>query len=314
MMGFALKRIATNLVVLLLVSILAFYLMALVPGDPAAALAGVGASAAEIEAIRDQLGLDRPLPERITSWLIRLLHGDLGDSITLGQPVLDIIGQRLPATLSLSLMAMTWTIIFGVGGGIVAAKYSGTWIDRSIMTTAVLGVSMPNFWLGFLLIMIFGVGLLWFPTGGYVTLSDSPSQWFRHLLLPSIALSFLQIALLARMTRGALLDVLGQDYIHMAKARGLTKSQIFFKYALLNAAIPIVTVIGNTLSLMLSGAVIVESVFSIPGIGELMASSILSRDYPIIQGALIVTAAMFVTINLLMDLAYAWLNPKVRYE
>ena len=280
MMGFALKRIATNLVVLLLVSILAFYLMALVPGDPAAALAGVGASAAEIEAIRDQLGLDRPLPERITSWLIRLLHGDLGDSITLGQPVLDIIGQRLPATLSLSLMAMTWTIIFGVGGGIVAAKYSGTWIDRSIMTTAVLGVSMPNFWLGFLLIMIFGVGLLWFPTGGYVTLSDSPSQWFRHLLLPSIALSFLQIALLARMTRGALLDVLGQDYIHMAKARGLTKSQIFFKYALLNAAIPIVTVIGNTLSLMLSGAVIVESVFSIPGIGELMASSILSRDYP----------------------------------
>jgi peptide/nickel transport system permease protein len=313
MIRFFVRRFASSLVVLVIVSIAAFCLMALIPGDPAAVMAGVGASQDQIAAIHSQLGLDRPFPERLTSWLLGLAHGDFGQSITFGQPVLQILGQRLPVTLGLSALSLFWTILFGVGSGAIAAFNSRTPIDRLITILAVAGVSMPNFWLGFLLIMIFAVDLMWLPTGGYVPFLQHPLQCLRYLLLPSISLSLLQIALLSRITRGALLDVLRQDYVRMAKARGLSRTRIFFRYALLNAAIPIATVIGNILSLMLSGAVIVETVFSVPGIGRLMATSVLARDFPVIQGALIVTATMLIIVNLMMDMIYAWLNPKIRY-
>jgi peptide/nickel transport system permease protein len=313
MMQFFARRFAISIAVLAIVSIAAFCLMALVPGDPAAVMAGVGASQDQIAAIHNQLGLDRPFLERLMSWLFGLMHGDLGQSITFGQPVLQILEQRLPVTFGLSVLSLFWTILFGVGSGAIAAFNSRTPIDRFITFLAVAGVSMPNFWLGFMLIMIFAVDLMWLPTGGYVPFLEHPLQCLRYLLLPSISLSLLQIALLSRITRGALLDVLRQDYVRMAKARGLSRTRIYLRYALLNAAIPIATVIGNILSLMLSGAVIVETVFSVPGIGRLMATSVLARDYPVIQGALIVTATLLIFLNLIMDMIYAWLNPKIRY-
>ena len=311
--GFILRRLASGLVVLAIVSMGAFFLMALIPGDPAAVMAGPGASADQIGAIRSQLGLDQPLLARLWLWLTGLAHGDLGRSITFGQPVLQLLAQRLPVTFGLSALAMVWTLLFGIGSGAIAALKRGTAVDHTIMTAATIGVSIPNFWLGFLLVMVFSVDLMWLPTGGYVRFGEDPWQWFRYMLLPSVSLALLQIALLSRITRGALLDVLQQDYVRMARARGLSPARIFFRYALLNAAVPIVTVIGAILSLMLSGAVVVETVFSIPGIGRLMATSILSRDYPVIQGALIVTASLLILVNLLMDLAYAWLNPRIRY-
>ncbi len=314
MIGFIIKRILSSILVLIIVSILAFFIMALIPGDPAAVMAGIGASGDEIAAIREQLGLNQPLPVRLVTWLGGVVQGDLGQSMTLGRPVLQAIGERLPATLSLAGIAFLWTLVLGIGSGIVAAFKHNTWIDRTIMTFTVLGVSLPSFWLGLMLIVVFGVNLNWLPTGGYVPISEDPWGWIRSLVLPSFALSLLQIGLLGRITRGALLEVLRQDYIRTAKAKGLSPARIYIKHAFLNATIPIATVLGIILSLMLSGAVIIETVFSIPGIGRLMATTITSRDYPVIQGTLIVTAAIFVTINLLIDLLYVWLDPRIRYS
>jgi peptide/nickel transport system permease protein len=314
MVQFILRRILTSLVVLALVCVIAFSVMALIPGDPAAVLAGVGAPADQIEAIREQFGLTSPFPIRLGRWIAGVMTGDLGQSITLGQSVLTAVASRLPATFSLAFLALVWTFILGIGAGFIGALRRNSILDHLVMAIAVLGVSIPSFWLGLMLIVLFGVILEWLPTGGYVSLVENPIAWFRSLLLPSIALALLQIGLLARITRGALLEVLRQDYIRTAHAKGLPLLVVYGKHALMNAAVPIATVTGTIFSLMLSGAVVIETVFSIPGIGSLMANAVVTRDYPVIQGALIITATMFITINLTIDLLYAWLDPRIRYE
>jgi len=312
MRRFVLRRTLASLVVILLVCLIAFCVMLLVPGDPAAVMAGVGASPDQIETLRRQLGLDRPLPVQVWTWLANLARGDLGWSITLGRPVTTAVAERLPATFSLAGLAFAWTLLLGIGTGLLSALRPGSWIDRVTMAIAVLGVSLPSFWLGLMMIVLFGVQLDWFPVGGYVPFVQSPVDWLRSLVLPSIALALLQIGLLARITRGAVLEVKRQDFVRTARAKGVPPGPLVVKHVLLNAAIPIATTVGTIFSLLLSGAVVVETVFSIPGIGRLMASAILTRDYPVIQGALIVTAAMFVVINLVVDLAYGWLDPRIR--
>ena len=312
MRRFVLRRTLASLVVILLVSVIAFCIMLLIPGDPAAVMAGVGASPDQIETLRRQLGLDRPLPVQVWTWLANLARGDLGWSITLGRPVTAAVAERLPVTLSLAGLAFVWTLLFGLGAGVLSALRPGSWIDRAAMALAVFGVSLPSFWLALMMIVLFGVKLEWFPVGGYVPFSQVPIDWLRSLVLPSIALALLQIGLLARITRGAMLEVTRQDFVRTARAKGVPPGPLIVKHVLLNAAVPIATIVGTIFSLLLSGAVVIETVFSIPGIGRLMANAVTTRDYPVIQGALIVTAAMFVVINLIVDLAYGWLDPRIR--
>jgi peptide/nickel transport system permease protein len=314
MVQFIGQRVLTSLVVLALVCVIAFSIMQLIPGDPAAVMAGVGASPDQIEAIRQQFGLDNPFWVRLGRWIAGVLTGDLGESITLGRPVLVAVGERLPATFSLSGLAFVWTLIFGIGAGILGALRRNTLVDHIVMGIAVLGVSVPSFWLGLMLIVLFGVILDWLPSGGYVNLTESPAGWLRSLFLPSVALALLQIGLLARITRGVLLEVLRQDYVRTARAKGLPPWIVYGKHALMNTMVPVATVVGTILSLMLSGTVVIETVFSIPGIGSLMANAVVTRDYPVIQGALIVTALIFISINLAIDLLYGWLDPRIRQD
>jgi peptide/nickel transport system permease protein len=313
MWRYALMRIASAIPVILLVTLISFGLMLLIPGDPALVIAGPSATAAEIEAVRAQLGLDRPVLQRMVAWYAGLLQGDLGRSLLLGRSVGQAIWERVPVSLSLALLALAMTIVLGVLAGTIAAVRQNTWVDQAAMTFAMLGVSLPNFWLALLFIFFFAVHLGWFPTGGYVPLSEDPVGWLRSLILPAVSLALMQIGLLARITRSSMLEVLKQDYIRTARAKGLPFHAVVGRHALRNVLIPLVTVIGITVSLMISGTVVIETVYSLPGIGRLIVSAILQRDYPVIQGGLLLTAILLVVINLVVDLLYAWLDPRIRY-
>jgi peptide/nickel transport system permease protein len=286
----------------------------MVPGDPAVVMAGVGASADQVQRIREQFGLDAPFLVRLGRWYAGLLRGDLGQSILLGRSVAQAIAERLPATLALAAFAFGLTAVLGVVLGTIAAVRQHTWVDQAVMTIAVVGVSLPGFWLGLILIILFSVMLDWLPAGGYVPFAQSPSAWLRALVLPGASLALLQIGLLARITRSTVAETLRQDYVRTARAKGLPAWGVVGRHALGNATIPIMTVLGISVSLLLSGSVVVETVFSIPGLGRLMATAILARDYPVIQGGLLITALMFVGINLFVDLLYAWLDPRIRYD
>jgi peptide/nickel transport system permease protein len=288
--------------------------MHMVPGDPAVVMAGVGASADQVQRIREQFGLDAPFLVRLGRWYAGLLRGDLGQSILLGRSVAQAIAERLPATLALAAFAFGLTAVLGVVLGTIAAVRQHTWVDQAVMTIAVVGVSLPGFWLGLILIILFSVMLDWLPAGGYVPFAQSPSAWLRALVLPGASLALLQIGLLARITRSTVAETLRQDYVRTARAKGLPAWGVVGRHALGNATIPIMTVLGISVSLLLSGSVVVETVFSIPGLGRLMATAILARDYPVIQGGLLITALMFVGINLFVDLLYAWLDPRIRYD
>ncbi|HVL71581.1 MAG TPA: ABC transporter permease [Beijerinckiaceae bacterium] len=313
MWRYALMRIASAIPVILLVTLISFGLMLLIPGDPALVIAGPSATAAEIESVRVQLGLDRPVLQRMLAWYAGLLQGDLGRSLLLGRSVGQAIWERVPVSLSLALLALAITIVLGVLAGVIAAVRQNTWVDQAAMTFAMLGVSLPNFWLALLFIFFFAVHLGWFPTGGYVPLSEDPLGWLRSLILPAVSLALMQIGLLARITRSSMLEVLRQDYIRTARAKGLPFHAVVGRHALRNVLIPLVTVIGITVSLMISGTVVIETVYSLPGIGRLIVSAILQRDYPVIQGGLLLTAVLLVVINLVVDLLYAWLDPRIRY-
>ena len=313
MWRYALMRIASAIPVILLVTLISFGLMLLIPGDPALVIAGPSATAAEIESVRAQLGLDRPVLQRMLAWYAGLLQGDLGRSLLLGRSVGQAIWERVPVSLSLALLALAITIVLGVLAGVIAAVRQNTWVDQAAMTFAMLGVSLPNFWLALLFIFFFAVHLGWFPTGGYVPLSEDPVGWLRSLILPAVSLALMQIGLLARITRSSMLEVLRQDYIRTARAKGLPFHAVVGRHALRNVLIPLVTVIGITVSLMISGTVVIETVYSLPGIGRLIVSAILQRDYPVIQGGLLLTAVLLVVINLVVDLLYAWLDPRIRY-
>jgi len=308
------RRLGATVLVLFLVTLISFSIMHMVPGDPAVVIAGVGASADQVQRIREQFGLDAPFLVRLGRWYAGLLRGDLGQSILLGRSVAQAIAERLPATLALAAVAFGLTAVLGVVLGTIAAVRQHTWVDQAVMTIAVVGVSLPGFWLGLILIILFSVMLDWLPAGGYVPFAQSPSAWLRALVLPGASLALLQIGLLARITRSTVAETLRQDYVRTARAKGLPAWGVVGRHALGNATIPIMTVLGISVSLLLSGSVVVSTVFSIPGLGRLMAIAILARDYPVIQGGLLITALMFVGINLAVDLLYAWLDPRIRYD
>ena len=309
-----LRRLLSAIPVLFIVSLISFGLMRLIPGDPAAAIAGIAATPAQIEQLRRDLGLDEPLLMQLLHYYQGLLLGDFGKSLLLGKGVLAATMERLPVTIGLSLYALVLTLLIGVTSGIIAALRQNTWVDQVAMMIAMLGISIPNFFLGLLMIIFFAVQLGWLPSGGYVPFSQDPIGWLRSTTMPAISLALLQAGLLARITRSGMLEVLRQDYVRTARAKGLPERQVILKHALANALIPIVTVIGIIISLLLSGAVVTEALFSLPGMGQLLTQAVLSRDYPMVQGGLLLVTTFLVVVNVLVDILYALIDPRVRYE
>jgi peptide/nickel transport system permease protein len=281
--------------VILLVAVLTFFLMHLLPGDPAVIIAGTDAGPDAIARIRTQLGLDRPLLEQLGVWLLNLAHGNFGTSLALNQGVIGAVLERLPVTLSLAAISMAITLPAGIAMGVLAAYRRNTWVDQAVMVTALLGVSLPGFWIAILSVILFSVTLGWVPSGGYVPLTHGFGPWFAALIQPAVVLALFQIGFLARMTRSAMLDVLDQDFIR-------------------NTLIPVVTASGIILSLLIGGSVIIEQVFALPGIGRLIVQAILARDYPLVQGTMLLLGFAFVVINLLLDIVYTLVDPRVRYE
>jgi peptide/nickel transport system permease protein len=312
--GIVLRRLGSAVPILLIVSLITFGMVHMIPGDPAAAIAGLSATPEQIAVVRSELGLDQPLLQQLVHWYVALLHGDLGRSLLMGQPVAQVTFERLPVTLALSAYALVLTLILGLVSGVIAALKQNTIADQLAMMLAMVGISMPNFWLGLLMILFFAVWLGWLPTGGYIAFTDSPWGWFRTSTMPAISLALLQVGLLARITRSTMLEVLRQDYIRTARAKGLPNRQVVVKHALSNALIPITTVVGIIISLLISGSVVTESLFSVPGIGQLLTQAVLNRDYPMVQGGLFIVTAVLVLVNILVDVSYAMLDPRVRYE
>ena len=308
------RRLIQAIPILLIVSLISFCVMQLVPGDPAIVIGGPNATPAELDNIRKNLGLDRPFHVQLGIFYLNLLQGDLGRSLLLGKPVLDAVLERAPITVSISIYSLALTIVFGIAIGVLAALRQNTWIDQVATTFALLGVSLPNFWLGLVMIVVFSVHLGWLPTSGYVEISRDPVGWLRTTTMPATALAMLQIGLLARITRSTMLETLRQDYIRTARAKGLPEWMVVAKHAMANVMIPVVTVIGIILSVLISGSVVIESVFSVPGIGSLLGNAILRRDYPMIQGGLLFVAAALMLLNIVVDLLYAWLDPRVSYD
>ena len=313
MIAYIIRRLLYSIPVLFVVSLISFSLMQLVPGDPAMVIAGTGASPAEVELIREQLGLNEPFHVQLLSWYANLLQGDLGTSLLLGRDVIEVTLERLPVSLSIALYALVLTLIFGIIMGIVAALRQNSWVDQAVMTLALVGVSLPNFWLALILIVIFAVELGWLPTAGYVGFQEDFVGWLSSATLPALSLAMLQMGLLARITRSTMLEVLRQDYIRTARAKGLPEHMVVGKHALKNVMIPVITVIGIIFSVLLSGSVVIETIFTIPGVGSLLGSAILRRDYPVIQGGLLLVATMLLLLNLLIDVLYAYFDPRVRY-
>jgi peptide/nickel transport system permease protein len=307
------KRILATIPVMVVVALFVFSLLFIAPGDPAAVIAGDQATPADVERIRQNLGLDRPFLVQFSDWAWRLLHADLGRSIFTNLPVTTMIAQRVEPTLSLMTITLILSVAVAVPVGVLAAWKVGTWIDRAIMGFAVFGFSVPVFVVGYLLAYFFALQLEWLPVQGYTPIGQGFWPWLQNLILPSIALGCVYIALIARITRATMLEVLQQDYIRTARAKGLAQGPILFLHALKNASVPIVTVIGIGIALLIGGAVVTESVFAIPGLGRLTVDAILRRDYPIIQGVVLLFSFVYVLVNLAIDLLYTLLDPRIRY-
>ena len=311
---YVVRRLLAVIPVMLVVATVAFVLVHLAPGDPASVIAGPYAAPEDIAKLRHQLGLDEPLPVQLVRWYGRLLRGDLGQSIFLRRPVTEAIADRLEPTLLLTAWATLAAVLLGVPAGIVSARYHNSTVDQSLMGLALLGLSIPNFLLGLLMILVFGVWLRWLPVAGYVPLDSGLWPNLRSLLMPSLALGLVQSALIARITRSSMLDVLREQFVLTGRAKGLTERAIVYKHALKNAIIPTLTVIGITFALLIGGAVVIETVFNIPGLGRLIISAVLRRDYPVIQGVVLLIALTYTAVNLLVDLAYLAVDPRVRYQ
>ncbi len=309
---FLIRRLAGAFLVLVLVSLMSFALIWLVPGDPAAAFLDASATPEQVAKLRSALGLDLSLPQQMLGWYGRILSGDLGQSILLNRSVTAALIERLPVTLSLAALALAFAVFFGVAAGIVAAVNHNRWPDQAVMTTALLGLSVPDFWLGLVMVLVFAVSLGWLPSGGFTPFMESPGQWLRGMILPALTLGLVQVGFIARMARASMLDTLSQDYVRTADAKGLAKLHVVLRHALPNAMIPILTVIGIVSGALLGGAVIVEQVFSIPGIGRLIVGAIASRDFPVLQGGLLFLAVVYLAINLVVDILYAVVDPRVR--
>ncbi|HEY6434780.1 MAG TPA: ABC transporter permease [Acetobacteraceae bacterium] len=314
MLRFTIRRLLIFIPVLALVSLMSFAVIWLVPGDPAAVFLDPGATPAQLAQVRHRLGLDAPFYIQVLAWYGRILHGDLGRSILLNRGVAQAILERLPVTLSLTGLALFFATVMGIAAGILAAMRHNTWADQSVMILALLGLSVPDFWLGLMLIFGLAVYLGWFPAGGFVPITTNFSGWWHSMAMPAFTLAAVQIGFIARMTRSAMLEVLNQDFIRTAESKGLPWSFIVARHGLPNALVPILTVIGIVTGGLLGGAVVVEQVFSLPGVGRLIVDAVLSRDFPVIQGALLFVAVIYLLVNLIVDLLYAFADPRVRLE
>jgi peptide/nickel transport system permease protein len=310
---YLLRRLLALLPVMLVVVTIVFFLIHLIPGDPVAVILGPEANAQQIEDARRELGLDRPLPEQLLRYYARLLRGDLGRSYFLDRPVTTALWERAEPTLILMASALLVAVLIGVPSGIVAGAYPGSGWDRVLMTLALLGVCVPGFWLSLNLIYLFSVRLGWLPVAGYASVFSDPVAAFRYMLLPAVSLGFSQSALIARIARSCMIEVLRQDYIRTARAKGLAERSVVYLHAFRNALVPVVTVIGITMAILIGGAVVTEIVFNIPGLGRLIVSAILRRDYPVVQGVVLLTAAVYMLINLVVDMVYAFIDPRIRY-
>ncbi len=313
MLSFVLRRLLSTIPVLLIVSVLIFLMLRLTPGDPAAVLAGDAASTEQIAQIRTGLGLDRSIPEQFFIWFGRTLTGDLGQSYYYKTEVTTLIGQRLEPTVSLALVTILIAVTLAVPLGVIAAWRFGSWFDRALMGFSVMGFSVPVFVLAYLLIWLLALKFGWLPVQGYKRFADGAGPWLYHLILPAITLSFIYIALIARVTRASVLETLGEDYIRTARAKGLPEARVLMRHALANAAVPIVTVIGIGIALLIGGVVVTESVYAIPGLGRLTVDAVLARDFPTIQGVILLFSFVYVMINLLVDLTYVFFDPRIRY-
>lgn len=313
MWAYILRRVLATIPVMAIVALFVFSLLYIAPGDPAAVIAGDQATPADVERIRQSLGLDRPYLVRFGAWVWDILHGDLGTSIFTNLPVSHMIAQRVEPTLSLMIVTLLLAITIAVPMGVVAAWKQGTLIDRAVMALAVFSFSVPVFVVGYLLAYIFALELDWLPVQGYTPFNQGFWPWLENLVLPAVALGGVYIALIARITRATMLEVLSQDYIRTARAKGVGQRGILFLHALKNAAVPIVTVIGIGMALLIGGAVVTESVFAIPGLGRLTVDAILRRDYPVIQGVVLLFSFVYVLVNLVIDLLYTVFDPRIRY-
>lgn len=313
MTSYLLKRLLSILVTLLVVGVVVFFIIRLVPGDITSALLGQDATPEQVAQLRQSLELDRPVPMQFVAWFSNALSGDLGVSTYMRIPVIDAIVQRLEPTAMLALTATVVAVIMGVGLGVIAAVRHGSLTDYLVMTIAMLGLSLPTFWLGLLMILLFAVSLGWLPAAGYAPLAEGPLNTIRYLIMPAISLGFTQAAVIARMTRSSMLDTLGEDFVRTARSKGLSNSAVNLRHALRNAIIPILTVIGLSVATLAGGVVVTETVFNIPGAGRLVIESVQRRDYPVLQGAVIMVALVYATVNLLVDLSYLALDPRVRY-
>jgi peptide/nickel transport system permease protein len=313
MLAYIARRLASTVLVMGIVAVFVFLLLHLSPGDPAAIIAGDNANSEQIDAIRRQLGLDDALPVQFFRWIAAVLQGDLGISIFSNEPVSKLVSQRIEPTLSLALTTITVAVTLAVSFGVLAAWKVGSWIDRSLMVVSVLGFSVPVFVVGYMLIYVFSINLRWLPVQGYSPIDQGFGPWIERLILPSIALGLAYVALIARITRTSMLEVLAEDYIRTANAKGVATHSVLLKHALKNAGVPIVTVIGIGVALLIGGVVITETVFNIPGVGRLVVDAISKRDYPIIQGVILIFSGVYVLVNLLVDLSYTLLDPRIRY-
>ncbi len=313
MLAYVVRRILATVPVMAVVALFVFSLLHLSPGDPAAIIAGDTATPADIARIHRALGLDQPLYVQFAAWVWHLLHGDLGTSIFTSLPVSELIEQRIEPTVVLTVSTLLVSVLAAVPMGVLAASKAGSWLDRSVMVFAVLGFSVPVFVLAYVLIYVFAISADLLPVQGFVGIGAGLRPFLSHIVMPTLALAAVYTALIARMTRASMLDVLAQDYIRTAQAKGLASGKVLIGHALKNAAVPIVTVIGIGVALLISGVVVTETVFAIPGLGRLTVDAILRRDYPIIQGIILIFSAAYVLVNLLVDLSYTFLDPRIRY-
>lgn len=314
MLGYMLRRVIAIIPVMLFVALFVFMLLRLTPGDPAAIIAGDAATPAQLERIREAMGLNDPLHVQFLRWTGDLLRGDLGTSLISNTPVTTMIGQRIWPTINIALLTITISVLIAVPLGVLAAWRHKSWVDYTVMSFSVMGFSVPVFVIGYIFILIFAIKLGWLPVQGYASPSAQGfDDFLRRAILPAFTLATIYVALIARMTRASMLEVLGEDYIRTARAKGARERTVLFRHALRNAAVPIMTVIGTGFALLISGVVVTESVFNIPGIGRLTVDAILARDYPVIQAMILLTAGIYVVVNLLIDLSYSLFDPRIRY-
>lgn len=312
MLTFIGGRVLSALPVLFLTTVLAFSMVHLIPGDAAVVAAGENASPEQIDAMRQRLGLDQPLITQYVNWVGALLRGDLGTSLFSSRRNVDLIGAALPVTLSLTLLSLAWSLVLGVLMGTLAGLRRGSWIDRILTSTTTLGISLPSFWLGAILVTLFALNAPVFPASGYSPLSEGAGTWFQHLVLPALALGTVTAAEIARQARSGIIDVKDQDYIRTATAKGLSSSKVVFKHMSKNAAIPVVTVFGLQAAHLIGGSVVIEQVFGLPGLGTFAVHSVIARDLPAIQAFIVLITVIVLIVNLLVDMSYGYFNPKVR--